>query len=178
MRAVIIGGADCVWSDLEKAEALCDFDILIAVNDAGAEYPGIVDYWVTLHPEHLPRWVNKRRENGFTDAYCTVAHASNSMIGRRNAYPVDDLVPYTWPGSSGLFAVEVAIKRIGADRVVLCGVPMTAVPHFFDHAPWNAVAGFWEAWPAALPHIKGKVRSMSGRTMELLGEPTPEWLVE
>jgi hypothetical protein len=27
-----------------------------------------------------------------------------------------------------------------------------------------------------MPHIKDKVRSMSGWTKELLGEPPPEWL--
>jgi hypothetical protein len=29
-----------------------------------------------------------------------------------------------------------------------------------------------------IPHMRGKVRSMSGDTMKVLGVPTPEWLAE
>ncbi|ASY62517.1 hypothetical protein SJ05684_c10600 [Sinorhizobium sojae CCBAU 05684] len=176
MRAVVIGGGAPVWDELEQAESLCDFDLLIAINDAGAKYPGIVDYWVTLHPEKLGIWAKQRQENGFAPARHHVAHEDNTHAARRNAFPLSFMVPYTWPGSSGLFAVEVAIKKLGCEKIVLCGVPMTATPHFFDNVNWDAVAGFWDAWPIAYPHIKDKVRSMSGRTKELLGAPSRAWL--
>ena len=175
--AVVIGGASCVWDDLEQAKALGDYDLLIAINDAGAEYPGTVDYWITLHPETLPIWTKKRAENGYQPARQYVAHVGNTLETMRNPlFHVSFSVPYTWPGSSGLFACEIALKTLEVDRVVLCGVPMNADPHFFDDAPWTAVKGFWDAWPVAYPHIKDKVRSMSGRTQELLGAPSRAWL--
>lgn len=175
--AVVIGGASCVWTDLEAAKALGDYNLLIAINDAGAEYPGTVDYWISLHPEKMAQWARKRAENGYQPARQYVAHIGNTNETRRDGgFRVSFSVPYTWHGSSGLFACEIALKTLEVDRVVLCGVPMTADPHFFDSEPWNAVKGFWDAWPAALPHIKDKVRSMSGRTKELLGAPTRQWL--
>lgn len=177
--AVVIGGASSVWDDFEAAKKIGDYDLLIAINDAGAEYPGTVDYWITLHPEHLPKWTAKRAENGYLPARQYVAHSGNTNETRPgHGFRLSFTVPYTWPGSSGLFACEIALKTLEVDRVVLCGVPMNADPHFFDPSPWTAVKGFWEAWPAAYPHIKDKVRSMSGRTQELLGAPTRQWLTE
>lgn len=176
-KAVVIGGASCVWDDLEKAKSLATYDLLIAINDAGAAYPGQVDYWVTLHPEKLAAWAKKREENSHAPALQYVAHSGNTEDKRPGrGFGVSFTVPYTWPGSSGLFAVEIALKTLDVDRVVLCGVPMNADPHFFDPEPWSAVKGFWQAWPDAYPHIKDKVRSMSGRTQELLGAPTRQWL--
>lgn len=183
MRAVVIGGAACVWQDLAAAEKLADFDVVIAVNDAGAEFPGIVDYWITLHPEHFPRWLERRRSAGRPEPLETVAHEGNSGVGRRNGFATSILWPYTWPGSSGLFAVEFALKRLRADRIVLCGVPMDTRGHFAGalmhpdpNGPWIGAKGFWPAWEAAHEHIRDHVRSMSGRTRDLLGEPTRHWL--
>lgn len=183
MRVVIVGGAACVWQDLAAAEKLVDFDIVIAVNDAGAAFPGIVDYWVTLHPEHFPAWLKARADRGYAPPLHTVAHEGHSGIGRRNGIATSMLWPYTWPGSSGLFAVEFALKFLEARKIVLCGVPMDKRQHFpgalmhpDPNRVWIGADGFWTAWQPAVEHMKDRVRSMSGRTRDLLGEPTRQWL--
>ncbi|MEK9810320.1 MAG: hypothetical protein VW362_07725, partial [Candidatus Nanopelagicales bacterium] len=59
--AVVIGSADCWAADLAAFQAAYKnvFDV-IAVNDAGWLYTHRVDHWVTLHPEHMQKWVAKR----------------------------------------------------------------------------------------------------------------------
>lgn len=175
--AVVIGGASCVWDDLVAAERIGEYGTLIAINDAGAEYAGAVDYWVTLHAEKMGIWVKKRAENGHAPASNLIVHEDNTVADRLKNGLSAEMFPYTWAGSSGLFACEFGIRKLRLDRIVLCGVPMNEDPHFFDPKPWVAVAGFWEEWPKALPHIKDRVRSMSGRTKELLGQPTRQWLL-
>jgi hypothetical protein len=79
-------------------------------------------------------------------------------------------------GSSGLFAVKVAMEA-GYDRIILAGVPMQVEgAHFFNASPWGEVGSFTEAWKIALPRIAPHVRSMSGWTKDLLGYPSFEWL--
>ncbi|MCH8936060.1 MAG: hypothetical protein IIB90_10060 [Gemmatimonadetes bacterium] len=87
-------------------------------------------------------------------------------------------------GASGMLAIQVA-SVLGVRRAVLCGIPMDTTPHFPESVihkstdKWMAVAGHWRAWVRHLDKIKGWVRSMSGRTMEVLGgRPTAEWLAE
>lgn len=179
-RAVVLGGAACVWDDLARAQELCAFDAVIAVNDAGAVYAGELEIWATLHPEKMAGWADARQVNGLPPARIIAAHDGNTQEGRRNRYPVDLVVDYRWPGvigsgSSVLFAVKVALGQ-GFERVVVCGAPMNSDPHFFDGQPWKEADGFYKDWQDALPHIRGNVRSMSGRTMELLGLPTRQWL--
>lgn len=180
-RVLVIGGADCVWDDMADAENLADFDALIAVNDAGIEYFGVVDIWATLHPEKLPGWLKRRDELGFSVPRLVYAHEGNTTETRPSKPRIDKITDYRFPGmsasgSSGLFAVKVAMEE-GFDRIVLCGVPMQAErAHFFDKGPWKDVKSFSDAWLIALPHIRNTTRSMSGWTKELLGAPTPSWL--
>jgi hypothetical protein len=92
------------------------------------------------------------------------------------------VLDYRWPGmtlsgSSGLFAVKAALEVLGADRVVLAGVPMsTDQRHFNKGEPWAKGAPYLDAWRIALPFIRDRVRSLSGFTRDLLGAPTPDWL--
>lgn len=169
----MLGGAACVWTDSAAALDLFSPDIVVAVNDIGARWTGRLDYWCSLHPDKMPRWRKQRMERGLKHAECHVGHEWTDSI--------DKVTDYRWPGmtssgSSGLFAVKVALEA-GADRTVLAGVPMKAEQaHFFNGAAWAERDSFIAGWEAALPYIKDKVRSYSGWTRELLGEPTPAWL--
>jgi hypothetical protein len=180
-KALIIGGANCLWDDIEAAREFGPFHAVIAVNDAGWDYPGHVDIWASLHPEHFLEWAKKREANGYSQAGMYVGHKGSTIEGRRNHMPLDYVTDYRWPpmsgsGSSGLFAVKVALEH-GYDRNILCGVPMMrGNAHFFDGKPWDAVDSFTEAWKQAFRFYSESTRSMSGWTASLLGKPTPDWL--
>lgn len=171
--ALILGGAVGVWDDAGTALDLFKPDLIIAVNDIGTRWAGRLTHYATLHPEHMQRWRKERMGRGFSQA--------GEHIGHNMADGIDRAADYRFPGmnasgSSGLFAVKIAIDE-GCERVVLAGVPMQAKQaHFFNTAHWTDRDSFASAWEIALPHIKDKVRSMSGWTKELLGAPTPAWL--
>lgn len=173
--ALVIGGAACVWEDVEAALDMFAPDWIAAVNDIGTRWPGAVNWWCSLHPDKMSAWREERERRGFHPALCHVGH--------EQAEGIDKVIDYRWPGmtgsgSSGLFAVKVALDH-GADRVVLAGVPMQPErAHFFNGSVWSDCGSFLDGWRAALPFIKDKVRSMSGWTQEILGRPTPEWLAE
>lgn len=171
--AAVLGGATRGAEELATLRTLCRVDAVFAVNDAAAAYTGAdLEAFVTLHPEKLPQWLALRANVDNLHKPDIVAHCEGPLVTR--------VVDYRWPGmdtsgSSGLFAVKVALEKY--DRVVLCGVPMDVMrAHFFDSAPWFEVDSFWDAWHVALPYIKDRVRSMSGRTANLLGMPTKEFL--
>lgn len=177
---LVLGGAACVWEDLIEARGLGTFDAVCAINEAGAYYPGQVDVWASLHPEKFHIWARLRQEFGHSRAFTYAAHANNTHQGRPKAWPLDHVTDYRWPGmsssgSSGLFAVKVMMEQ-GFDRIVLCGVPMNADPHFFDARAWNEYTSFVDGWKVALPHVRDFARSMSGQTREWLGAPTRAWL--
>lgn len=161
--AAVLGGAT---GGLDELRSIGPVDAVLAVNDAAADFSGAIVAFVTLHPEHLPRWLGARRAAGYPDPRAVIAHEAAPLVTR--------VVDYRFPGmessgSSGLFAVKVALEQF--DRVVLCGIPMDAHRgHYFDRAIWNDFVSFREAWRIALPHLKN-VRSCSGWTAQLLGTP-------
>jgi hypothetical protein len=171
---LILGGARSVWDDAAAATALAEPDAVFAVNDIGTRWAGPVRAWCTLHPEHMARWRAERARRGFPAAFEHVGHETGQP-------GIDRVTGYLWPGmnasgSSGLFAVKVAMES-EFDRIILAGVPMQAEgAHFFNASPWGEVASFIEAWKIAMPLIAPHVRSMSGWTRQLLGCPSAEWL--
>ncbi len=144
---------------------------MVGVNDGGWLYPGRLDHWVTLHWERMPEWIARRADSG----YETWTRDTRKLA--RSELRPDWLLPHWGTGTSGLYGVTVA-THLKADRVVLAGVPLTATPY-------EAGAGTWEgAWPETevLIHRDGwtywhkhgrldHVRSCSGWTAELLGDP-------
>lgn len=181
LTCLVLGGGACVWDDLEQAREFGPFDATIAINDMLAHYGGAIDFAVSLHPEKYHLWMQERDGKGLPRPAKFVAHAGNTQEGRNAPFPVDIVTDYRWPGmnasgSSGLFAVKVAIEQ-GFDRVILCGVPMDGKQsHFFDKTPWTEVQSFTEAWGVARPFIAEFTRSMSGKTRDWLGAPSLEWL--
>lgn len=166
--AAVLGGATGGMAELATLRSLCTVDAVFACNDAAAEYPDNLAAFVTLHPEHLPLWLPRR------------VAPTGEVVAHEAAPGVTRVVDYRWPGmnasgSSGLFAVKVALERFS--KVVLCGVPMEAArAHYFNSAPWTEVDSFWDAWSLVrVPHL-ANVRSMSGRTAQMLGMPTREFL--
>jgi hypothetical protein len=174
---MILGGADCVWDDVRALEALLGHEwdgLVIAVNDIGVHWPGPLDHWCTLHPEKMAKWTQERTAKGHDERYL--------KWGGRNHKNVDNVARGPTGGSSGMLACNVA-AHIGMTHVVLCGVPMTRVPHFHESTihkkgkPWSSADSHWRAWrkDENRRKLQARARSMSGRTAELLGMPTLEW---
>jgi len=173
--ALVLGGGAAVWDEVLAWEAIYgkQWDgLVVAANDVGSHWPRSLDHWVTLHPNRLPGWEGTRKHYGFPDGYVT--------WGRRLDHTDHCIKPWAG-GSSGMLAIQVA-AQVGCVRAVLCGIPMTATPHFtesFVHLsePWTAVASHWKAWLKNGDKVQGWVRSMSGMTEHFLGTPTVEWLL-
>ena len=159
MIALILGGAPSVWAELEEAQALLNRrHLVVAANLAGIHFDGQLDAWASLHPDFLVEWVEQR-----------AGEPSDRLF-------TPDLMPERWPGSSGLYALQVALFELGATAAILCGVPMdSAAGHFVTPGAWAGTDDYRRAFEAALPEIGGRVRSMGGWTADLFGTPTPQW---
>lgn len=170
---VVCGGGRCVWEDME---GFCphirggSFHIM-AVNDVGMHIPLDVKHWYSNSPKELSAWKNARRPNYNTSI---LTHSLDSQNGGAK---------YKWPwpghGTSSLNAVYTGL-RMGYEQIVLCGVPLDDSGHYFD-PPWIGSTfasqvperdGTLKWWGRAAEELfGGRVKSMSGRTRDLLGAP-------
>lgn len=172
MIAFVLGSAACLASDLEAAIALVPApDTVIAVNAASTIWRGPLPHLATMHPDKAPGWLTERARRGLP---------APEVLWRPpgSVRPADGLLwreADAWGGSSGLFGVSVA-RTIGATRIMLCGVPIDAQPHFTDAHPWRDAIRYRHAWVSRKRFLVEYVRSMSGWTAELLGRPDREWL--
>lgn len=168
--AVILGGAETVWADLEAVRQLGEPEIIIATNHAGRDYPGALDHWVTMHAELIPGWARERAAAGRPEAgkLWSALHRPGPMPMERIKSP---------GGSSGLLAVYVGLT-LGVERMILCGVPMCQNGRHYDdqrRRKWQEAAQYMNSWTRALPEIADRVRSMGGNTRRMLGAPDRGW---
>lgn len=173
-RCLILGSANCLRNDLALALSMAEYEGVVACKGAGLDWSGDLTAWVSLHPDRLPGDIKRRREKGWPDAERTYGHKETPGVSHWLAYK--------WPkqkrsGSSGLFALRVAIEEFGFDRCVLCGIPLVKTQGRIDgKTTWNGANSFKQGFIEAMPYIKSKARSCSGWTRLHLGAPTPEWL--
>ncbi len=189
----IMGGAECIWKDMQGVAALFDKHLkpewndedipgdIMAVNDIGAYWQGKLRHWVTLHGMYMAGWRKFRMKHNFGAGSHVHTHSYREP-GRGEPQEGIDII---WDienvgGTSGLFACRVAFA-LGYSKIILAGIPMDNSRHFFD-APWYGGVPL-ESHPEMLVWVQardecfnGRVRSMSGRTKMWLGEPTKEWL--
>ena len=178
MIGLVLGGADCIWDDLAALEDATGPwpGIVVAVNAIGALWPRRLDHWATLHPEHMAPWLEARIENGYPAGFTVWAHELERWHSKKGRDLVDRTLPVPRrSGSSGMFGVDVA-RAVGCDRVVLCGVPMSRSPHFGRSDAWRDADTYWQRWEERRADLAPFVRSMSGRTREMLGAPDAAWL--
>ena len=177
-RCLVLGSALCVWKDVDAALELSEFEGVVAAKRAGVLWRGELDAWVTLHPDRFKRDMEERAMNGYAPAKRVYSH----MTEKR--YPgITHQLQYRFKeqnnsGSSGLFAVKVALE-LGFTRLVLCGIPLSRKEGKLGFGSrWNNAEMFKRGFKEAFPLIRDYTRSMSGWTAELLGKPTEQWLTE
>lgn len=164
--ALVIGGAECVWDDALAALALAAPDTVYVINDMIPRWPGPIEA-VTLHPIKLSGWLCQRNAMGLAAPVSAWAHRPDVGVTRIT----DD-----WQGSSGLFAVKIALEQEHRG-VLLAGVPMDRAQHHFVRGrPWPSASAFLKGWRLHMDAIKPHTRSMGGWTREQLGAPDREWL--
>jgi hypothetical protein len=182
--ALVVGSADCMWEDVKAARALCAFDAVYCVKRVGIHWPEAFQVWATLHPEYMDDYEAHRAKLGYPGGYEIVAPPSGEVGAHGHKGKIARRVSYKWPGmnasaASGIYGAKVALDD--GYRVVLAGIPMTKTPHFIVHerhksGAWSEVGQFLIGFNEALPHMWGKVKSMSGLTREKLGAPDTAWL--
>lgn len=165
--ALVIGSAEGVWDEVERANRLHPFDCYIAVNFAGVHYAR-VDHWVSFHVDLFPHWISLRTKAGFqpVKSFWTSTYQGSQA---RRTYIKDHEVQLIRceGGSSGLIGALVGLKL--AEKVVLAGIPMDPNrDHFNKPGAWDEALAYRQAWQMYLPQLKGRVTSMSGWTQELL----------
>lgn len=172
MNLIVLGGAGGVWSDLDQALELCPDADIGAVNEAGRDYTGHLTLFASLHPEKFQRWQRDRERKGLNTDYTACSHK------RHFDTRIDFVTNEIWGGTSGLFLCQVAAINFGYDRIICCGMPIDDRAKYFDSKAWEGVKRYRRGWVEATqqPELKGKIRSMSGWTRELLQAPTPDWL--
>lgn len=176
--ALVLGGGDTLQKDLEALHALgISYDGVFACNEAGATWNGDLEAWVSLHPEKFNKWAATRTSKGYSEAPFWAHRQPDLKIA-----PPCQVASYKFPeqkisGSSGLFAAKVALVDFGYVRAILCGIPMTSTPHFFDDVDWKGAKGFRNGWHEVPTRYKNRMRSMSGWTRVLLGSPS-DWANE
>jgi hypothetical protein len=178
-RALVIGCSASVWADVDAALKLFTPDTVYCVKLAGVSWNGGRFVWVGLHPEFMDGYKRERSALGLASDYETVGPLAKE-VKKHARHELDRRVSYLWPGvsqsaSSGIYGAKVALDD-GHDRVVLAGIPMDTSKHFSRGKPWLHCDLFMKGFKKSVPHLLGKVKSMSGTTKEVLGFPSPEWL--
>ena len=165
-KLLIVGSGRCVWDDLLKVNPL-DYDAM-AINDMIMHFPGPLKHAYSNDWKMLPHWISSRRPNYVIDWGIPASH---SCYGSKS---------WPWPGhgTSSLNAVYTGLA-LGYDEIIIAGVPLDDSGHYWE-APWlktnftNEVSdkdGEMHFWSNAKKTIfDGKVKSLSGRTKQLLGD--------
>lgn len=168
MNLIIAGAAPCVFDDLlEAMNFVVDvkYDFMAIGLDAVCNVPSRIKYMTTYHPEDIPSAKERRGKLGGNTDYAVISHLPGDGI--------DIVEPHRDPtGSSALLGVFAA-RKLGYGKIILCGCPMEGL-NVLNHPYEN----FHEGWRRYFPEVSRYVRSMSGWTRTLLGEPTEEWLHE
>lgn len=167
--AVVIGGSSNVLLDITLTNELLGMfgRTYYVINDMIADFAHC-DIAVTLHPEKLEGWLESR-----VKANKPLPKRVYSHITKRSRFITHQT--NDWLGSSGLFAVKIALEN-NHKAIILCGVPMDTTNHYRRKLEWKDCYIFRKGWQRNLDKISSKTRSWNGWTMALLGAPSPEWL--
>lgn len=174
MLALIVGAAHCAPRDLESVAGV-EFDVVIAVNRGALLYPGRLDHIISYHQETLGPLREERLRMGLPGKPITHSWRAHPGVDTVWQFAAPDL------GSSGLYALKIATRGMGATEVVLAGVPMLEGMGYYDgpeSAAYQISRDDYRAWRQfhedCMAHDGWpRVRSCSGWTAELFGTFQP-----
>ena len=169
--AVILGTASCVFDDIDQLNNLIhnreDY-IVLSVNFATI-LPVKPNYIVGIHGDYIDTYKAvaqiKAEEFGWAKDFYTVSYTGHA--------------DYVYPeleseGTSGRFAISVALEKLNCTKIILCGIPIDGTKRFYGDIRHDyAKIKDNQIWERIDPT---KVRSFSGNTLKRYGAPTLEWL--
>jgi len=170
--ALVIGSAEGVFDEVNRALAKLSDPVIFAANDIGMYLPTL-DHWVSLHTQNLAAWRDVRW-----------LHPTAREVTKYHSVATRPFIDYAWEGLtplfclSGYFAMQIA-WLMGCAPIVLCGCPGTPTRRFFDlqrreDFGYGSLSGGTDASVkeqiiqemTRLPEFKAVVRSQSGWTRE------------
>jgi hypothetical protein len=175
---VILASGLSIFSDLEDVSWLLKdkkFDVM-AVNLSFLAWDGELEHLVSLHSEKLHHF-HQLAKGLPVDR---VQHIHTHCDRQCDAEQVWAIVDTN--GTSSLYAIKIAIL-LGYSKIICCGMDLDGKYRFYDNPYAKIPNNFscegimysWREW-AQNEHFKEKVRAISGKTKELFGVVTPEWL--
>ena len=160
--ALVCGSAATLLEDYYRAKELRPDADTIIVNDVSEILKG--DLLYTLHPEKLDKWVQWQK-TAFGHTIPTYSYKA----------PADFIFPLSGSsGSSGWSGAKLGLL-MGYPEVILCGVPLLPIP-YSKRGPaqdFMSQRGLDTYRRGVLDdlHLHAQIKSMSGWTREVLGEP-------
>lgn len=177
-KLLVVGGGWCVWRDLAKVD-WGQYHIM-TVNDIYMHFPGDIHHMYSNNHEEMHNWIAARVDR-YRNTY------TRTTIRHSNRYG-DHVVlwPWTGHGTSSLGAIFTGLA-LGYDEILLAGIPLDNGGHYYDPRPdegWGNrrfsnfeveipdKEGKMKYWEDAKKRVfDNRVKSLSGRTRELLGGP-------
>lgn len=161
----IIGSHADVAMDMDAMPKNVEWDYMAIGPDAVNKYAGKILYVATYHPDEVGLIRDRRLSVSGNLDYTVIGHDKRDGV---------DIVISDWwrpSGSSSLLGTQAAL-RLGYTRIVLCGCPLTG-----SNANGSKYEGFRDGWKARKNDVAPYVRSISGWTADILGKPSPEWVM-
>lgn len=176
--ALLCGSARGMWEDMAAARMLLGEDAhdVCALNIAGV-FMDKLDHWfvTSLHKSvgfATAREYGLADRGGYGMMHCPGPATLGPVCPRQRFWPVKT------KGTIAIFAILV-LSSLEFDRIILAGVPMDDKLGHFYSPPWESAGGMsevWDIWEENAESLRHRVRSMSGKTQELLGSPDRAWL--
>jgi len=183
---MVLGSGECVFDDIKKFDLMMylagqggidnKFDVM-ACNLSFLAYNGPIKHLVSVHQERMEAFYELSKllpEQRMPHIY---SHSFMFAPG----------VEYMWPianqeGTSAMFCVKLGLI-LGYKKIICCGAPLEGSRRFYDNPNQEFINNFscpaienaWRQWQKTEAFQK-RVRSMSGKSAEILGVPTEGWL--
>ena len=202
-KLLILAGADNVWQDLKRHQEMFGLEgyEVMCINRICCDVMFPVNHVATAHPEWIRGYIYERCCKPHGERNKPIFHSDhvvNASEGRHMDTGADlsDVVDYHWQdlgnqvASSGWLGVLIA-TCMGYDKIAIAGMPLDFVNHQHYYDPPRdyihdhnirldpltnlIIDKSLEYTKENLPRVMQIARSFSGKTRDLLGEPTLEW---
>lgn len=178
---VIVGSAKNYQADYDALPDVYKTADVMVINEVAIQWTGRMDYWASLHGEKFKGWLREQSWRGGDSIVpkMITGNSAGQFEGVRDFVEASGglVTSAMFPnqktgGSSGLFAVKVALVDLSYAAVVLCGVPMDEEQEHFNYdGAWTDANPSRKGWEQVASELRSKVSSMSGWTKEQFGEP-------